>query len=108
MSRVLSGLNRYLETPIEECLATDRNGMPCIEAKSALDLEEELALPRGNIFQKGLSWFFAESEDEAGRYGVETEHPNVWICGSSAKRGGAVSGIPGRNAAIAVLKACGV
>lgn len=108
LARVLAGLNRYLETPIEECLARGRDGMPCIEAKSALDLEAELGLPRGNIFHKGLSWFFAESDDEAGHYGVETEHPNVWICGSSAKRGGAVSGIPGRNAAIAVIKASGI
>ena len=81
---------------------------PASRPRAALDLERELDLPRGNIFHKGLAWFFAESDDEAGRYGVETEHPNVWICGSSAKRGGAVSGIPGRNAAIAVLKASGI
>jgi phytoene dehydrogenase-like protein len=105
LSRFLAGLNHHLETPIEDCLATGRDGRPCIEAKSSLDLERELDLPRGNIFHKGLSWFFAENDDEAGRFGVETEHPNVWICGSSAKRGGAVSGIPGRNAAIAVLRA---
>lgn len=102
---MLNGLNRYLATPIEDCLARDRNGEPCLEAKSALDLETELGLPRGNIFHKGLSWFFAETESEIGAYGVETEHPNEWICGSSAKRGGAVSGIPGRNAAVAVLAA---
>jgi phytoene dehydrogenase-like protein len=108
LSRFLAGLNRHLETPIEECLATGGDGMPCIEAKSPLDLERELDLPRGNIFHKGLSWFFAENAAEAGLYGVETAQPNVWICGSSAKRGGAVSGIPGRNAAIAVLGTHGV
>jgi phytoene dehydrogenase-like protein len=105
VQNMLNGLNRYLSEPLEDCLATDREGQPCLEAKSAVDLETELGLTRGNIFHKGLSWFFAESADEVGTYGVETEHPNEWICGSFAKRGGAVSGIPGRNAAIAILAA---
>jgi len=104
VANVLKGLNRYLATPLEDCLAIDRNGQPCLEAKSPVDLEHELGLPRGNIFHKGLSWFFAEDESEIGRYGVETERPNEWICGASAKRGGAVSGIPGRNAAMAILQ----
>ena len=34
---------------------------------------------------------------------LETEHPNVFICGAGARRGGGVSGIPGHNAAMAVL-----
>lgn len=103
VANVLKGLNRHLATPLETCLATDRHGRPCLEAKSPVDLERELGLPRGNIFHKGLSWFFAETESEVGRLGVETERPNEWVCGSSAKRGGAVSGIPGRNAAMAIL-----
>jgi nicotinamidase-related amidase len=40
-----------------------------------------------------------------GTWGVETEDPNVWICGAGARRGGGVSGIPGHNAARAVLAA---
>ncbi|MEE4638513.1 MAG: NAD(P)/FAD-dependent oxidoreductase [Wenzhouxiangella sp.] len=104
VTNVLDGLNRYLATPLEDCLATDCNGRPCLEAKSPVDLERELGLPRGNIFHKGLSWFFAESQSEVGRYGVETDRPNEWICGASARRGGAVSGIPGRNAAMAILR----
>ncbi|TVS12823.1 MAG: NAD(P)/FAD-dependent oxidoreductase [Wenzhouxiangella sp.] len=107
VANVLKGLNRHLATPLEACLAVDRHGQPCLEAKSPVDLEAELGLPRGNIFHKGLSWFFAEDESEVGRYGVETGRPNEWICGASARRGGAVSGIPGRNAAIAVLNSPG-
>jgi phytoene dehydrogenase-like protein len=103
VAKVLKGLNRHLATPLEACLATDRHGRPCLEAKSPVDLERELGLPRGNIFHKGLSWFFAENDSEVGRFGVESARPNEWICGSSAKRGGAVSGIPGRNAAMAIL-----
>ena len=41
--------------------------------------------------------------DEIGRWGVETELPNIWLCGAGARRGGGVSGIPGHNAARAVL-----
>jgi phytoene dehydrogenase-like protein len=101
--RFMAGINRHLDTPIEGCLALDHQGEPCIEAMSAVDLEAALGLPRGNIFHRPLSWFFAEQPSEAGRYGCETDLPHVWVCGSSARRGGAVSGIPGRNAAIAIL-----
>jgi phytoene dehydrogenase-like protein len=103
VQRFYDGLNAYLEEPIQDCLAVDSKGNLCIEAKSSLDLEAELGLPRGNIFQSELSWFFAENEAEIGTMGVETAHPKIFICGSSAKRGGAVSGIPGRNAAMKVL-----
>ena len=40
----------------------------------------------------------------AGQSGVETGHPNVFLCGSAAKRSGAVSGIPGHNVAMKVLE----
>jgi phytoene dehydrogenase-like protein len=36
---------------------------------------------------------------------VETPHDRILICGAGARRGGAVSGIPGHNAAMAVLAA---
>jgi len=100
----LTGINQYLEEPIEECLALDADGKPCIEAMSAFDLEKKIHLPRGNIFHGDLTWPFAETEEEIGQWGVETEHPNLFLCGSSAKRGGAVSGIPGHNAAKKVLQ----
>jgi phytoene dehydrogenase-like protein len=62
-------------------------------------------MPGGHIFHRDLSWPFAELEEEVGRWGVETSYPNVWVCGSGARRGGCVSGIPGHNAARAVLGA---
>lgn len=101
--KYLAGLNQYLAEPIEDCLATDSWGNPCIEAKSPLDLEQEIGLPQGNIFHNQLQWFFAETEAETGSWGVETEYERVYVCGSGAKRGGAVSGIPGHNAAMKVL-----
>jgi phytoene dehydrogenase-like protein len=105
LQKYLQGLNRYLDEPIEECLAVDANGKLCIEAKSPLDLENELKLPTGNIFHTALSWPFAENDSEwVGKWGVETAYENIFICGSGAQRGGAVSGIPGHNAAMKVME----
>lgn len=103
VEKFLQGINAYLAEPLEECLATDKNGNWCIEAKSSVDLEKELGMPRGNIFHNGLSWFYAEDTAAVGTWGVETPYEHIYICGSGAARGGAVSGIPGRNAAKAVL-----
>jgi phytoene dehydrogenase-like protein len=102
--RCLAGLNRWLAEPIEDCLALARNGEPCLEAKSPVDIEEELGHFRGNIFHGALAFPFAETSAAAGSWGVETEFPNVFYCGASARRGGGVSGIPGHNAAMKVLE----
>jgi phytoene dehydrogenase-like protein len=101
--RYLAGLNNYLADPVEECLALDAAGNPCLEAKSPVDIARELNMPGGNIFHNALSWFFAESAGEKGSWGVETGIDRLYLCGSGAKRGGAVSGIPGHNAAMQVL-----
>jgi phytoene dehydrogenase-like protein len=108
LHRYVEGLNRVLAEPIEECLATDEHGEPCIEIKSPVDLERELALNRGNIFHGELSWFFAEQPEDAGRWGVETEYERIYRAGSSAARGGGVSGIPGRNAAQCIFEELGL
>jgi phytoene dehydrogenase-like protein len=100
----LNGLNSYLAEPIEDCLACAHDGEPCLEAKTPLDIEHELGHYRGNIFHGALTFPFAETPESAGTWGVETDFPNVFICGSSARRGGAVSGIPGHNAAMKVLE----
>lgn len=102
--KCLEGLNAYLAEPIEKCLAVRKNGELCVESKTPVDLEQELGLYHGNIFHSALTFPFAENSDTAGSWGVETEYPNVFICGSSARRGGAVSGIPGHNAAMKVLE----
>jgi len=74
-----------------------------VEAKTALDIEDELGMPQGNIFHGGLSWPFAERKGEVGTWGVETAFERIYVCGSGARRGGCVSGIPGYNAAMKVL-----
>ena len=92
-----------LAEPIEDCLWIAPSGEPCLEARTPLEIEAELGMPGGNIFHRDLAWPFAEDEAEVGKWGVETAHANVLVCGAGAKRGGGVSGIPGHNAAMAVL-----
>ena len=103
LDATLGSLDSVLAEPIEDCLLRTPDGQPCLEFKTPLDLERELALPRGHIFHRDLAWPFAEDEVEAGDWGTETDIANVHLGGAGARRGGGVSGIPGRNAAMAVL-----
>jgi phytoene dehydrogenase-like protein len=96
----LRSLNSVLAEPIESCLLG-------LESLTPPELEAELGMPGGHIFHRDLAWPFAESDAEVGMWGVETAHANVWLCGAGARRGGGVSGIPGHNAARAVLAATG-
>jgi phytoene dehydrogenase-like protein len=105
LQATLRSLDSVLAEPVLDCAWRDADGRPCIEARTPLDLEAELGLPGGNIFHRDVAWPFAESEDEIGTWGVETDEPGLLICGAGARRGGGVSGIPGRNAAMAVLAA---
>jgi phytoene dehydrogenase-like protein len=105
LDATLRSINSVLAEPIEECLWPAGDGTPCLEAVTPVELEEQLAMPGGHIFHRDLAWPFAESEEEVGTWGVETGHANVWLCGAGARRGGGVSGIPGHNAARAVLGA---
>ncbi|MEU6811596.1 NAD(P)/FAD-dependent oxidoreductase [Streptomyces sp. NPDC046831] len=102
LTATLEQLDAHLDEPLTECLATDADGRPCIEARTPLDLERDLRLPGGNIFHRALSWPYAQ--EGTGRWGVETRHANVLLCGAGAVRGGGVSGVPGHNAAMAVLE----
>ncbi len=105
LARTVAEFERHLGEPLADCLALDADGKPCIEAKTPQDLEKELRLPGGNIFHGDLS--FPVSGEDTGRWGVETAHPNVLLCGAGAVRGGGVSGVAGHNAAMAVLEADG-
>ncbi len=95
LNSALSSLNDYLAEPIENVIAA-------LEVKTPLDIENAIGLPRGNIFHKDLSFPFREDGSEAS-WGVETDDPRIFICGAGAVRGGGVSGIPGHNAAMALL-----
>lgn len=100
---VMRSLESVLAEPLSDCVLRGPDGEQCIEVRSPLDIERELSMPGGHIFHCDLSWPFAESDQEVGSWGVETAHPAVLLCGAGARRGGGVSGIPGRNAAMAAL-----
>jgi phytoene dehydrogenase-like protein len=104
---VLASLNSVLAEPIQEVILADGAARPCLETTTTADLQHNLGMTAGNIFHGALSWPFAEDDDPldtpARQWGVATEHARIMLCGSSARRGGAVSGIGGHNAAMAVL-----
>jgi phytoene dehydrogenase-like protein len=69
-----------------------------------LDIERTFGLTEGNIFQGELllEQLFAERPVPGyGRY--RTPVPDLWLCGSAAHPGGAISAAPGRNAALELL-----
>ncbi|GLW96870.1 NAD(P)/FAD-dependent oxidoreductase [Microtetraspora sp. NBRC 16547] len=102
LRRTLASVDAVLAEPLEECLLRTPSGEPCLEVRTPLDLEGDAGLPGGHIFHRDLSWPFAESPQD-GPWGVETRHERILLCGAGARRGGGVSGIPGHNAAMAVL-----
>jgi phytoene dehydrogenase-like protein len=108
-SAAIESINLVLAENIRDLLLTDAAGQPCIETKTTQDLEDALGLPGGNIFHAPLSWPYVADDallDSAEqRWGVDSGVPGIFFCGSTARRGGAVSGIGGHNAAMAVLEA---
>ncbi|WP_439593585.1 phytoene desaturase family protein [Microbacterium sp.] len=103
-----ASLDAVLAEPIADVIYRAPDGSPCIEAKTTADLERELGMIGGDIFHGSLSWPWAGDDEPldtpAQRWGVATEHPAILLCGSSARRGGAVSGLGGHNAAMAALE----
>ena len=104
----VASINSVLAEDIRDLLFVDVNGKPCIETKTTQDLEDALGLPGGNIFHAPLSWPFVTDstvlDTPAARWGVDSGYQGIYFCGSTAMRGGAVSGIGGHNAAMAVLE----
>lgn len=101
-------LDTVLAEPIADCIYMAADGTPCVEARTTADLERSLGMVGGDIFHGPLSWPWAGDDEPldtpAARWGVATQHPSVLLCGSGARRGGAVSGLGGHNAAMAALE----
>lgn len=101
---VTAGLDRVLAEPLAGCLARTADGEPCLHVATPRDIEAELAMPGGHIFHGDLSWPFATDGAAVGTWGVETDADRLVSAASGgAVRGGAVSGIGGHNAAMALL-----
>lgn len=104
-----ASLESVLAEPLRDCILRAPDGRLCIEARTTSDLEATLNMAGGDIFHGALSWPWldAPADSPAARWGVATPHARVLLCGSSAQRGGAVSGIGGQNAAMAALEILG-
>ncbi|MFL6152678.1 MAG: phytoene desaturase family protein [Ornithinibacter sp.] len=107
--RAIAAIDVHLTEPLLDCVMTAPDGSPCIEVKVPQDVEADLAMPGGHIFHGDLSWPWASNREAlvtpAQQWGVATDVGSVLLCGSGARRGGAVSGLGGHNAAQAVLTA---
>jgi phytoene dehydrogenase-like protein len=69
-----------------------------------LDIERTFGLTEGNIFQGELLLEQMFSGRPMLGAGYRTPVRDLWLCGSSTHPGGAISGAPGRNAAVALLR----
>lgn len=111
--RMLDAVNVHLEEPLETLISLDRHGNPCLQTLAPQDVETALAMPGGHAFHGPLSWPWddeaaaADPGDAAARWGVAGPADNVLVCGAGSRRGGAVTGIGGHNAAMAVLELTG-
>lgn len=108
VATALATLQGQLAEPLEEVLATDAHGAPCVEAATPVDLERSLRMPGGNIFHGELDWpWLADDEvayTAAQHHGVAVPgRSRVLLAGAGSRRGGAVSGLGGLHAARAVL-----
>jgi len=76
-----------------------------VEIRTPWDLEREVGLTEGNIFQGELTLdqlLFNRPVPGYAQY--RTPVPHLYLCGSSTHPGGGVMGAPGANAARAILR----
>jgi phytoene dehydrogenase-like protein len=105
--RAIAALDEHLVDPIESVVARDAQGHPCLDARTPQDVEAELAMPGGHAHHGPLDWPWANNRSRLDtpdqQWGVPTGLSRIFMAGAGARRGGAVSGVAGHNAAQAVL-----
>ena len=75
------------------------------QIKSPLDIERDLGMIGGDIFHGALHLDqFYSMRPIPGHAAYQMCIKNVYLCGSGAHPGGGVSGLPGHNAAKAILR----
>ncbi|WP_283176395.1 NAD(P)/FAD-dependent oxidoreductase [Gemmobacter sp. 24YEA27] len=82
-----------------------RNLVRHVEIRTPRELEAEVGLTEGNIFQGELTFDqLLFNRPVPGYANYRTPVRDLWICGSSTHPGGGVMGAPGRNAASEILR----
>jgi phytoene dehydrogenase-like protein len=79
-----------------------------VEVRTPRELEAEVGLTEGNIFQGELTFdqlLFNRPVPGYAQY--RSPIRDLWMCGSSTHPGGGVMGAPGRNAAAEILREIG-
>ena len=85
-----------------------RNKVLHVEVRTPRELEAEVGLTDGNIFQGELTFdqlLFNRPVPGYAQY--RSSIRDLWMCGSSTHPGGGVMGAPGRNAAAEILRSLG-
>ena len=96
-----ASMNQVLAEPIEDCLLRAPDGTPLRRGQVPGGPGERGGPARRPHLPPRPELAVRRSE---GGWGVETEHERILLCGAGARRGGGVSGIPGHNAAMALLR----
>jgi phytoene dehydrogenase-like protein len=104
----LDALQQHLAEPLDDCLATDSDGRPCLDIASPLDVEASVGMPGGHIFHGDLRWPWLGDEEDAAdpgvAYGVAVPGASrILLAGAGSRRGGGVSGLGGMAAVDAML-----
>jgi phytoene dehydrogenase-like protein len=76
-----------------------------VEVRTPRELEAEVGLTEGNIFQGDLTFDqLLFNRPVPGHAQYRSPIRDLWLCGSSTHPGGGVMGAPGRNAAAEILR----
>jgi phytoene dehydrogenase-like protein len=76
-----------------------------VEIRTPRELEAEVGLTEGNIFQGELTFDqLLFNRPVPGYANYRSPIKDLWLCGSSTHPGGGVMGAPGRNAAAEILR----
>jgi phytoene dehydrogenase-like protein len=90
---------------IEKAAPGFKNLILHVEVRTPRELEAEVGLTEGNIFQGELTFDqLLFNRPVPGYANYRSPIRDLWICGSSTHPGGGVMGAPGRNAAAEVLR----
>ena len=102
VAATLASIDAVLAEPLEDCLLPRPTGRRAWRRARRSSSRPSWACPADTSSTATWRGRSPRIDSDVGAWGVETARPRVWLCGAGARRGGAVSGIPGHNAARAV------